>query len=150
MIEFLLHAPNRAIFLAVMQALQNPLTGEPLASIDEETGALVPSPNIRIDEVGTVWKTEPEYDEDGNETVAGVSVPGHHVNLVAVGALAKALTYGMPTEGDIFTTTRILSLLGDMEWKPISEEGVPEGYEGTSRIRIFDANVVSKRARKWA
>lgn len=150
MIEFLLHAPNRTIFLAVMQALQNPLTGEPLASIDEETGALVPSPDVRIDEVGTVWKTEPEYDEDGNETVAGVSVPGHHVNLIAVGALAKALTAGMPNEGDILTTTRILSLLGSMEWKPITAEGVPEGYEGTSGVRIFDPAAVSRRTRVWA
>lgn len=149
-IEVLSHSPSRAIFVATMLAVTNPLTGGPLASLDAETGALVPSPGLRIDEVGTIWKVEPEFDTEGNMVAPGVAVPGHHVNFVAVGALAKILTDGMPTEGDIFVRTRILSMLGKMDWKPITVEGVPEGYEGTSGMRLFDPDVVDNRARKWA
>lgn len=146
-IEYLLWAPDRASFLAVMAALQNPLTGEPLAV--ETEGRLVASDGVRIDEIGPVVKTPAAYDDDGNQLTSGEIVPGHHVNLVAVGALAGLLTSGMPGEGDVFQRTRILSLLGEMDWQP-SAVGEPPGLVGTSGVKIYDPATVNHRVRVWA
>lgn len=142
MIQYLLWAPDRAAFIKAMEDYGNPLRDlTPLASVVD--GELVPSECIRIDEIGPIYK--PVEDEEEPQVV-----PGWHVNLVAYGDLATALTYGMPPEGDVFTRTRILSLLYNMEWVPISEIGVPQGWEGPSGVRIFDPAVVATPARVWA
>lgn len=143
MIEYLLWAPDRAEFIEAMAVYGNPLHDlTPLASVVD--GELIPSECIRIDEIGPIYK--PSDDPEGEPEL----VPGWHVNLVAYGDLATALSYGMPTEGDIFTRTRILSLLYNMEWAPISEIGIPQGWEGPSGVRIFDPAVVKTPIRIWA
>ena len=127
MIEYLLWSPDRETFIAVMAALQNPVTKTPLASLVD--GAMVPSEFVRIDEIGEIDK--------GGEIVAG-----HHVNMVAYGALATALTAGGGWNG-------IFPLLGKMDAVQ-PQDGVPAGWEGSSGVRIYPAANVNNRVRVWA
>lgn len=153
-IEMLLWALTREIFANTMAGLTLP-GGQHIAwlATEEAPGAVPETSSIRTlevilcDEIGEVVKTT--LDEEGNEITPAVVVPGYHANLVATGWLADMLTAGMPTEGDIFTRTRILSLLGTMNWQP-SEVGEPAGYVGTSGVKIFDPNIINQRARRWA
>lgn len=83
--------------------------------------------------------------DDGAEQVMR-TIGGYHVNFWIVEPLRAMMTNGMPTEGTVFERTRILELLGSMEWAPITEAGVPAGYEGTSGMRLFDPGAVSTPA----
>jgi hypothetical protein len=148
-IEFGGWTPDRDTFVATMQALKNPLTQEPLATLDEDGETLIPSACVRIDEIGPVEKVPAVLGEDGNIVTPALMVEGHHVNLVAYGALADLLTTGLPAEGTIFERTRILSLLGTMNDQP-PQDGVPAAKEGTSGMKLFDLGEVSSRARIWA
>lgn len=138
-IEYLSWSPDRATFVATMQALISPVTGQPLASVDDETGVLIPSEWVRIDEIGPVVKEPGVYDEDGNEITAPVMVEGWHVNLVAYGALAELLG----------TWDGILAYLGDMV-EVASTVGEPEALAGTSGMKIYPPDVVDSPARVWA
>jgi hypothetical protein len=86
----------------------------------------------------------------GNELTPAVIVHGHHVNLRAYGEFADQVTYGLPQEGDVFERTHILQIIQDLDFKPITEEGVPAGYEGPNGVRLFDPGVINLRARVWA
>lgn len=141
MIEFLLWSPDRDAFLFTMQDLTNPLTGTPLASVED--GVLVPSECVRIDEIGPVVKAT---DEEGNPTEM---VEGHHVNMVAYGALADLLTEDMPTEGNIFERTKILGFFETMN-RTESQVGEPVGYVGATGVKLVDPDVVNNRVRVWA
>ena len=77
-------------------------------------------------------------------------VGGHHVNLRAYGEFAEQVTYGLPQEGDVFERTHLLQIIQDLDFKPITEEGVPAGYEGPNGVRLFDPGVINRRARVWA
>lgn len=136
-IEYLSWSPTREIFVNTMTALVNPTTQTPLASIDEDTGELVPSEGVRIDEIGPVVKA---YDPETEEPTE--IVEGHHVNLVAYGELASVLENGGGWEG-------IFPLLGDMNEVP-PESGVPAGWQGTSGMRIYPADSIDHRVRVWA
>lgn len=127
-LEYLAHCPDRATLVAVMAALQNPLTGEPLATLIGDS--LFPSEGLWIDEIGPVTKPD------------GTVVPGHHVNLCAVGRLAALLN----ANGG---WTAIFPLLGDMQEMPQSDDGVPQGWQGTSGMRIFPRSAVDHSARVW-
>lgn len=127
MIEYLLWSPDRETFIAVMAALQNPVTKTPLAAVIE--GVLVPSEFVRIDEIGEIVKDD-------------VTVEGHHVNMVAYGSLAKALTAGGGWSG-------IFPLLGKMDAVE-PQDGVPAGWEGASGVKIYSPETVKQRARVWA
>lgn len=154
-IEMLLWALTREIFANTMAGLTLP-GGQHIAwlATEDEPGP-TPTSSIRTldvilcDEISEVVKTPAVLDEEGNIVTPAVIVPGYHVNMVATGWLAELLTAGMPAEGDIFTRTRILSLLGTMNWQP-SEVGEPAGYVGTSGVKIFDPNIINQRARRWA
>lgn len=112
-------------------------------------GSIITLGDVLCSEVGAVIKVPAVLDEAGEEIVPAVIIPGHHVNMAATGALAAMLTDGMPAEGDIFVRTRILELLGEMEWQP-SAVGEPAGYVGTSGVKIFDPATINHRARVWA
>ena len=127
MIEYLLWSPDRETFIAVMAALQNPVTKTQLAEVIDDR--LCPSEFVRIDEIG-------EVERDG-EIVAG-----HHVNMVAYGALAAMLN----ANGG---WSAIFSLLGKMDAVQ-PEDGVPAGWEGTSRVKIYAPDAVKQRVRIWA
>ena len=127
MIEYLLWSPDRETFIAVMAALQNPVTKTPLASLVD--GAMVPSEFVRIDEIG-------EVERDGE------IVPGYHVNMVAIGPLADMLH----ANGG---WSAIFSLLGKMDAVQ-PEDGVPAGWKGTSGVKIYPPNNVNQRVRIWA
>ncbi|MDR7034482.1 hypothetical protein [Mesorhizobium sp. BE184] len=142
-VEYLSWCPDRQTFIDTMTVLLNPLTGEPLASVDAETGELVPCSDVRIDEIGPVVKTPAVFDENDDLVTPAEIVGGHHVNLAAVGDLAEALLAG----GDPLAA--LLSLLGQMDPVP-PIEGVPAGYEGTSGMRVYMASNVTHRARTWA
>lgn len=154
-VEMLLWAPDRETFANTMATLTLP-GGQHIAwlATEEEPGPMSTS-SIRTlgvilcDEIGEVVKTPAVLDEEGNIVTPAVIVPGYHVNMVATGWLAETLTAGMPTEGDIFTRTRILQLLGTMNWQP-SAVGEPAGCVGTSGVKIFDPNIINQRARRWA
>jgi hypothetical protein len=143
-IHYMAWCPNRAAFIQSMTEILNPMTGNPLATIDPDNGALVSDFGIAIDEIGPIIK----YDDQGEVLE---TIPGHHVNMFGYGDLVLALTYGLPEEGDIFQNTRILDLLdASMQFVPIIEPGIPAGWEGTSGMRIFDPAVVKTPARVWA
>lgn len=142
MIEYLSWSPDRATFVSTMAALINPITGTPLASVDPDTGNLIPSEGVRIDEIGPVVKVDAVLDEEGSEITPAVVIDGHHVNLVAYGVLADLLTAGGGWEG-------IFPLLGEMVEVP-AEDGVPPSWVGASGMRIYPAEVVNRRVRVWA
>jgi len=143
-IHYMAWCPDRAAFIQSMTEILNPMTGNPLATIDPDTGALVPDFGIAIDEIGAITK----YDDQGEVLER---IPGHHVNMFGYGDLVLALTYGLPEDGDIFQNTRILELLdASMKFVPIIEPGIPAGFEGTSGMRLFDPAAVSTPARVWA
>ena len=154
LIEVLLWAPSREIFANTLAELTLP-NGQHIAWLvtEDEPGA-TPTSSIRtieailVDEIGEIEKVPPILDEEGNIVTPATVISGYHVNMVATGWLAEMLTVGLPTEGDIFTRTRILSLLGTMNWQP-SSVGEPVGYVGTSGVKISDPNVVNNRARIW-
>lgn len=154
-IEMLLWSLDRETFANTMVALTLP-DGRHIAwlATEDEPGP-TPTSSIRTldvilcDEIGEVVKTPPVLDEEGNVVTPVVVVPGYHVNMVATGWLVGMLTAGMPAEGDIFTRTRILELLGTMNWQP-SAVGEPPGFVGTSGVKISDPDVVNHRARRWA
>lgn len=148
-LEILIWSPDRETFLATFAALKNPLSGAPLARLDPETGVLVPSEGMYLDEIGEVMKVPPEVDEKGNVTTPAVMIPGHHVNVAVFGALRNLLTAGLPQGGTIFESTRILSLLGKMTWAD-SSVGEPVGLVGSSGVKISDPAAVRNRVRVWA
>lgn len=143
-IEYLIWAPDRETFLTAMQGLTNPVTETPL--IDEDGN---PSHCVRVDEIGPIVKSPATYDEDGNEIIPAEIVTGHHVNMAAYGELADLLTAGMPSEGTVFETTRILDLLGDMT-PTESQVGEPHGLVGASGVKVFGPSAVDRRYRVWA
>ena len=105
---------------------------------------------VPVPEVPGTPEVPATYDEEGNELTPAVIVGGHHVNLRAYGEFAEQVTYGLPQEGDVFERTHILQIIQDLDFKPITEEGVPAGYEGPNGVRLFDPGVINRRARVWA
>ena len=140
MIEYLLWSPDRETFIAVMAALQNPVTKTPLAEVIE--GELVPSEFVRIDEIGEVVKVPAVLDAEGNVVTPAEVTEGHHVNMVAYGALARVLASSGGWSG-------IFPLLGKMDAVE-PQDGVPAGWEGASGVRIYPASGVNNRVRVWA
>ena len=140
-IDLMVWAPTREQFITGM--VQNGLA-------TYEDGILTPTEGVAIDELGPITKTPATYDEEGNEITPAVIVGGHHVNLRAYGEFAQQVTYGLPQEGDVFERTHILQIIQDLDFKPITEEGVPAGYEGPNGVRLFDPSVIKLRARVWA
>lgn len=140
-IDLMVWAPTREQFITGM--VQNGL-----ATYTDDI--LTPTECVAIDELGQVPKTPATYDEEGNELTPAVMVGGHHVNLRAYGEFADQVTYGLPQEGDVFERTHLLQIIQDLDFKPITDEGVPAGYEGPNGVRLFDPSVIKLRARVWA
>ena len=140
-IDLMVWAPTREQFITGM--VQNGL-----ATYADDI--LTPTECVAIDELGPVPKTPATYDEEGNELTPAVIVGGHHVNLRAYGEFAEQVTYGLPQEGDVFQRTHLLQIVQDLDFVPITEEGVPAGYEGPNGVRLFDPGVINRRARVWA
>jgi len=140
-LEYFSWSPTREIFVQTMTDLVNPVTGQPLASVEDDV--LIPSEHVRIDEIGPIVKTPATYDEEGNELTAAIMVEGHHVNLWAVGELADLLNENGGWEA-------IFGFLGDMEEMEPTEEGVPQGWQGTSGMRIYPKYAVNHPVRMWA
>ena len=140
-IDLMVWAPTREQFIKGMVA-------NGLATYEDDI--LTPTEGVMIDELGPITKTPATYDEEGNEITPAVIVGGHHVNLRAYGEFAQQVTYGLPQEGDVFQRTHLLQIIQDLDFKPITEEGVPAGYEGPNGVRLFDPGVINRRARVWA
>jgi len=134
-IDLMVWAPTREQFIKGMVA-------NGLATYEDET--LLPTEGVMIDELGPITKTP------ATEDTPAVIVDGHHVNLRAYGQFAEQVTYGLPQEGDVFQRTHLLQIIQDLDFKPITEEGVPAGYEGPNGVRLFDPGVINRRARVWA
>jgi hypothetical protein len=79
----------------------------------------------------------------------GVSLSELIRQQIATGWLAEMLTAGLPAEGTLFERTRILDLLGTMNWQP-SAVGEPAGFVGTSGVKISDPAIINRRVRTWA
>lgn len=139
-LEYLTWCADRATFIERMGAYINPITGTPLASMVD--GVLTPSDGIRIDEIGPIVKGDGTYDEEGNVITPPTVVEGWHANFWAVGALEAMLNANGGWEA-------IFALLGDMTFVPASD-GVPEGWQGASGMRIIKADAIANRARVWA
>jgi len=127
-IDLMVWAPTREQFITGM--VQNGLA-------TYEDDILTPTEGVLIDELGPIMR---------GETI----IHGHHVNLRAYGEFADQVTYGLPQEGDVFERTHLLQIIQDLDFKPITEEGVPAGYEGPNGVRLFDPGVIKLRARVWA
>lgn len=147
MIEVFAWCPTRDLFVMGMTTTLLP-DGTPLATLSDD-GALIPAPNVIIDEIGPVVKTPAVFDEDGDEVTPAVIVGGHHVNLVAIGELAAMLTAGLPAEGSLFERTHLLDLMPGMVWEPLPSEGIPPGYKGPNGVVLFDPAAVTSRSRVW-
>lgn len=140
-IDLMVWAPTREQFIKGM--VENRL-----ATYEDDT--LLPTDGVMIDELGPITKTPGVYDENGKEITPPVIVEGHHVNLRAYGEFAKQVTYGLKQEGDVFTRTHLLQIIRDLDFVPITEKGVPAGYEGINGVRLFDPGVVNIPRRVWA
>jgi hypothetical protein len=134
-IDLMVWAPTREQFITGM--VQNGLA-------TYEDGFLTPTEGVAIDEIGPITKTP------ATEDTPAVIVGGHHVNLRAYGEFAEQVTYGLPQEGDVFQRTHLLQIIQDLNFKPITEEGVPAGYEGPNGVRLFDPGAVTIPRRVWA
>ena len=140
-IEVTAWAPTRAAAEAFMSAV----------GITDADGA--PLVDVQIDHIGDIEQTPGTYDENGAEITRPVMVGGHHVNVRYYGDSARALTEGMPTEGDLFERTRILDMVDartgiQLQWE-ITRHPVPPGYEFNG-IRLFDPALIGSRSRVWA
>ena len=134
-IDLMVWAPTREQFITGM--VQNGLA-------TYEDGFLTPTEGVAIDELGPITKTP------ATEDTPAVIVGGHHVNLRAYGEFAEQVTYGLPQEGDVFQRTHLLQIIQDLDFVPITEEGVPAGYEGPNGVRLFDPGAVTIPRRVWA
>ena len=152
--EILVWCPTRELFVEGMATTTLP-DGRALASLDEE-GRLIPVDGVQMDEIGPITKTPPVFNEAMEVVTPAVVVGGHHVNFRAYGALAAMLTDGLPQYDQngqplgLFERTHILDLIPGLTWQPITEAGVPAGYEGPNQVRLFDPATVQTRARVWA
>ena len=160
-IEIFAWCSTRELFVSGMTTTALP-DGSMLATLSED-GALIPHEGVIIDEIGPITKTPAAYDEDGDIVTPAVVIAGHHVNLMATGAIASMLVMGPPdaegnpttlpqydAEGNLlglFVRTNILTLFPDLVWTPIPGPGVPGGYEGPDEVCLFDPAVVHNRAR---
>lgn len=160
-IEIFAWCSSRELFVTGMTTTTFP-DGSTLATLSED-GNLIPHEGVIIDEIGPVVKVAAVYDEDGDIVTPAVVIAGHHVNLMATGAIASMLMMGPPddegnpttlpqydAEGNllsVFVRTNILSLIPDLVWTAIPGPGVPGGYEGPNSVCLFDPAVVHNRAR---
>ena len=160
-IEIFAWCSSRELFVQGMTTTALP-DGSMLATLSED-GALIPHEGVIIDEIGPVTKVAAVYDEEGDIVTPAVVIAGHHVNLMATGAIASMLMMGPPdaegnpttlpqydAEGNllsVFVRTNILGLIPGMVWTPIPGPGVPGSYEGPNGVCLFDPAVVHNRAR---
>ena len=154
-IEIFAWCSTRELFVTGMTTTTFP-DGSTLATLDEN-GNLIPHEGVIIDEIGQITKVA------ATEDTPAVIIAGHHVNLMATGAIANMLVMGPPdaegnpttlpqydAEGNLlglFVRTNILTLFPDLVWTPIPGPGVPGGYEGPDEVCLFDPAVVNNRAR---
>ena len=160
-IEIFAWCSTRELFVQGMTTTALP-DGSMLATLSED-GALIPHEGVIIDEIGPITKVPATYDAEGNILTPAVIIAGHHVNLMATGAIASMLVMGPPDEEgnpttlpqydaegnllSVFQRTNILGLIPGMVWTPLASEGVPSGYEGPNGVLLFDPAVVNSRAR---
>ena len=160
-IEIFAWCSSRELFVTGMTTTALP-DGSMLATLSED-GNLIPHAGVIIDEIGPITKTAAVYDENGDIVTPAVVIAGHHVNLMATGAIASMLVMGPPdAEGNpttlpqydadgnllsVFQRTNILGLIPGMVWTAIPGPGVPGGYEGPNGVCLFDPAVVHQRAR---
>ena len=154
-IEIFTWCSTRELFVTGMTTTTFP-DGSTLATLSED-GNLIPHEGVIIDEIGPVVKVP------ATEDTPAVIIAGHHVNLMATGAIASMLIMGPPdAEGNpttlpqyddegnllsVFVRTNILTLIPDLVWTPIPGPGVPGSYEGPNGVCLFDPAVVHNRAR---
>lgn len=155
MITYLCHAPSQAVFHAVMNALVHPVDGLPLMAQDED-GRWIAHPDVIVSEIGPIVTVDPVT----GETVK--FVPGHHVNIDAIGPLERHLTGEItlpdgtvlpaidPLDEDgtlkrAVDRSRILALLGTMS-EVAAADGVPAGEAGSSGMRIIDETLIATPA----
>lgn len=130
-LEYCCHAESRDSFISVVTALMNPLTNEPLFTLDEKTNELIPSENIVFYEIGEVTKDE-------------VLVPGYHVDIVAIGKLYDLLIAMGGWEA-------IFGLLGKIDYLEKSEElKLPNRWKGTSGMSFYKREWISNPVHLFA
>ena len=154
-IEIFAWCSSRELFVTGMTTTTFP-DGSTLATLDDN-GNLIPHEGVIIDEIGPVVKVP------ATEDTPAVVIEGHHINLMATGAIASMLVMGPPdAEGNpstlpqydddgnllsVFQRTNILGLIPGMVWTAIPGPGVPGGYEGPNGVCLFDPGAVHQRAR---
>lgn len=148
-IDFFVYIPNRAQFVLAMTTTLLP-DGRPICTLSNDgEDRLIPVQGVILDEIGAVVKKLPVFDADDVEITPAEIIDGHHVNIRVYGEIAAMLTDGMPTEGDVFQRTRILSLIPGMVFVPAMNNGVPYGYVGPNNVRLFDPALVATPNRVW-
>lgn len=100
------------------------ITSYGLARVDE-AGALVPAPDVSIDEIGHVIKSP------------SVSVAGHHVNIRVTGTFAEV------------PAADLMRMIPGLVSKPATSGGVPAGYVEVRGGRIYDPATIATPFREW-
>lgn len=153
MIDVLCWCSSRTLFVNGMSTTYLP-DGRVLAS-KGDNDTLIPIEGVFIDEIGSIVGTPAVLDADGNVITPAVMVPGHHVNLRATGEIENMLTAGLPqvdADGNplgLFERTHLLQLIPGLTFVPITDKGVPAGYQGPNGVRLFDPVVVKSQSRVW-
>lgn len=130
-LQLFVWAPDRQSFIDGMVA-------NGFATLDAE-GNPVWHPETQVDEVGPIGE-----------------VGGHHVNLRGFGQLEAQLTVGLPQTNEdgslksVFERTHILTMVPDVVWDPVTEDGVPAGFVGPHGVRLYDPASVANPRRVWA
>lgn len=156
-IEIFAWCSSRELFVTGMTTTTFP-DGSTLATLSED-GNLIPHAGVIIDEIGPVVKVP------ATEDTPAVIIAGHHVNLMATGAIASMLVMGPPdaegnpttlpqydAEGNllsVFQRTNILGLIPGMVWTAIPSEGVPPGFVGPNNVVLIDPGAVNSRSRAF-
>lgn len=151
MIDVLCWCVSRTQFVAGLTTTFLP-DKRPLATVGDD-GRLVPVEGVAIDEIGSIVDVPAVFNAQGEMVTPAVMVEGHHVNLRAYGPMERMLTAGLPqTDANgnplgLFERTHLLQLIPGLSFVPITEQGVPQGYQGPNGVRLFDPAVVKTPSR---
>lgn len=132
-LEYCCHAESRNSFISVVTDLINPLTNQPLFTLDEKTNELVPSENIVFYEIGEVTKGDEENP---------IPIPGYHADLVATGKLYELLMHMGGWEA-------IFGLLGKIDYLEKSDK-LPNRWVGTSGMSFYKREWISNPVHEFA
>lgn len=159
-VEIMVWTATREMFVKGMSETLLP-DKRPLATYDSKSGKLIAVQGVSIDEIGPITKAPAVTDPQTFAVITpAVIVPGHHVNMKAEGDIEKMLLSNglggtLPQydkDGkllDLFQRTNLRMLIAGLQFKQVTVDGVPSGWEGPNGVRLFDPALITNRRRVW-